>query len=206
MCGRYVINDPISKTDKLVKSVINVKKINNFNAHPFQNLPVIKRYADGNTLENLNWGIFPSWAEKKYFKPLINARLETIDEKVSFKKLIQTTRCIVIADGFYEWKREKNNKIPNYIYRKDKTVLYFAGIYDEKQFCLITESASTNFLNIHHRQPVALNEEDIDNYLNLDNDGSNLLKKRNKIEFAFHEVTKNVNKTSNNDISLLQKL
>ena len=101
---------------------------------------------------------------------------------------------------------KKNNKIPNYIYRKDKTVLYLAGIYDKKQFCLITESASTNILNIHHRQPVALNEEDIDNYLNLDNDGSNLLKKRNKIEFAFHEVTKNVNKTSNNDVSLLHKL
>ena len=87
MCGRYVITNPVSKTKKIVKSAIQVEDGENYNAHPYQKLPVIKKYTNGNTLENLTWGIVPSWSKKKDFKPLTNARLETIDEKVSFKKV-----------------------------------------------------------------------------------------------------------------------
>ena len=93
MCGRYVVTNPVSKTDKLVKSAIQVEDNENYNAHPYQKLPVIKKYKNGNTLENLKWGLVPSWAKDKDFKALINARLETIDEKVSFKKLIKDFRC-----------------------------------------------------------------------------------------------------------------
>ena len=82
MCGRYVITSPVTKTKKLVKSAIQVEDNENYNAHPFQKLPVIKKYNNGNTLENLKWGVVPSWAKQKDFKPLINARLETIDEKI----------------------------------------------------------------------------------------------------------------------------
>ena len=89
MCGRYVITNPISKTEKFIKSAIQVEEIENYNAHPYQKLPVIKKYKNGNTLENLKWGIVPSWAKEKDFKALINARVETIDEKISFKKLIK---------------------------------------------------------------------------------------------------------------------
>ena len=87
MCGRYVVTNPVSKTNKIVKSAIQVEDTENYNAHPYQKLPVIKKYKNGNTLENLKWGVVPSWSKKKDFKPLINARLETIDEKISFKKL-----------------------------------------------------------------------------------------------------------------------
>ena len=79
----------MSKTSKLVKSAIQVEDIENYNAHPYQKLPVIKKYKNGNTLENLKWGLIPSWAKNKDFKALINARLETIDEKISFKRLIK---------------------------------------------------------------------------------------------------------------------
>ena len=96
MCGRYVITSPVTKTKKLVKSAIQVEDNENYNAHPFQKLPVIKKYNNGNTLENLKWGVVPGWAKQKYFKPLINARLETIDEKVSFKKLIRLHRLSLI--------------------------------------------------------------------------------------------------------------
>ena len=111
MCGRYVVTNPVSKTEKIVKSAIQVEDIQNYNAHPYQKLPVIKKYKNGNTLENLKWGLVPSWAKDKEFKALINARLETIDEKVSFKKLIKNFRCVAVADGFYEWKRENELKI-----------------------------------------------------------------------------------------------
>ena len=81
MCGRYVIKNPVTKTSKLVKSAIQVEDNENYNAHPYQKLPVIKKYKNGNTLEALKWGLIPGWAKDKDFKALINARLETIDEK-----------------------------------------------------------------------------------------------------------------------------
>ena len=206
MCGRYVVTNPVSKTKSLVKTAIKVEDKENYNAHPYQDLPVIKKYTNGNALENLKWGLVPSWSKKKEFKPLINARLETIDEKVSFKKLIQLTRCVVVADGFYEWKREERNKIPYYFLREDKKIIYIAGIYENDQFCLVTEEASKNILEIHRRQPVILNEKDINRYLNIELNGSSFLKECKKPNLEFYEISKEVNKPTNNNISLIQKV
>ena len=206
MCGRYVITNPVSKTKKIVKSAIQVEDGENYNAHPYQKLPVIKKYTNGNTLENLTWGIVPSWSKKKDFKPLTNARLETIDEKVSFKKLIRVSRCIAIADGFYEWKREEKNKIPYYFQREDKKLIYFPAIFENNQFCLITENASKNVEEIHHRQPVIINENDINKYLNLELSGSNFLNECSKPNLNFYGISKEVNKPTNNSLSLIQKV
>ena len=205
MCGRYVVTNPVSKTKKIVKSAIKVEDIENYNAHPYQNLPVIKKYTNGNTLENLKWGIIQSWFKNKDFKPLINARLETINEKISFKKLIKVSRCVAPADGFYEWKREEKNKIPYYFLRKDKKNLYFAGIYEGNQFCLITEQASEHISKIHHRQPVIIYEKDINRYLNIELEGYTFLKECKKPDLEFYEISKDVNKPTNNSISLIQK-
>ena len=206
MCGRYVVTNPVSKTKRLVKTAIKVEDKENYNAHPYQDLPVIKKYTNGNALENLKWGLVPSWSKKKEFKPLINARLETIDEKVSFKKLIQLTRCVAVADGFYEWKREEKNKIPYYFLREDKKIIYIAGIYENDQFCLVTEEASKNILEIHRRQPVILNEKDINRYLNIELNGSSFLKECKKPNLEFYEISKEVNKPTNNSISLIQRV
>ena len=206
MCGRYVVTNPVSKTNKIVKSAIQIDDKENYNAHPYQKLPVIKKYINGNTLENLKWGLVPSWSKKKDFKALINARLETIDEKISFKKLIKLYRCVAVADGFYEWKREEKNKTPYYFEREDKKNIYMAGIYENNEFCLITENASENIKPIHHRQPVILNESDVNRYLNLELSGSNFLIECKKTKLSFYEVSKEVNKPTNNSISLIQKL
>jgi len=205
MCGRYVVTNPVSKTKSLVKTAIKVEDKENYNAHPYQDLPVIKKYTNGNALENLKWGLVPSWSKKKEFKPLINARLETIDEKVSFKKLIQLTRCVAVADGFYEWKREEKNKIPYYFLREDKKIIYIAGIYENDQFCLVTEEASKNILEIHRRQPVILNEKDVNRYLNIELNGSSFLKECKKPNLEFYEISKEVNKPTNNSVSLIQR-
>ena len=205
MCGRYVVTNPVSKTKSIVKTAIKVEDKENYNAHPYQDLPVIKKYTNGNALENLKWGLVPSWSKKKEFKPLINARLETIDEKVSFKKLIQLTRCVAVADGFYEWKSEERNKIPYYFLREDKKIIYIAGIYEKNQFCLVTEEASKNVLEIHRRQPVILNEKDVNRYLNIELNGSSFLKECKKPNLEFYEISKEVNKPTNNSISLIQR-
>ena len=206
MCGRYVVTNAVTKTKGLVKSAIQIEDNENYNAHPYQNLPVIKKYTNGSTLEKLKWGIVPSWSKKKDFKPLINSRLETIDEKISFKKLIKLYRCVVVADGFYEWKREEKIKTPHYFLREDKKTMYMAGIYENDEFCLITENARENVNIIHHRQPVILNEADVNRYLNLELSGSNFLNECKKTKLSFYEVSKEVNKPTNNSISLIQKI
>ena len=190
MCGRYVITNPVSKTNKLVKLAIKVEDNENYNAHPYQKASSYKKYKNGNTLENLTWGLVPSWAKDKDFKALINARLETIDEKVSFKKLIKNFRCIAIADGFYEWKRTEKRKFHFIFVREDKKPIFLAGIYESGQFCLITEEASDNIKEIHHRQPVILNQTDVNRYLNLELFGSRLLKEHKKPILFFMKYQK----------------
>ena len=205
MCGRYKIAKPVSKTVDLVKTNIKVEDTDNYNAHPSQKLPIIKSYTNGKALELCEWGLVPGWSKKlEKFSPLINARKETLMEKVTFKNLIQTSRCVVPADGYYEWKREEKEKTPYYFIRKDTNPIFFAGIFEEDQFCLITEEAKDNNTEIHHRQPVIINQTDINRYLNLELQGSAFLKECNKPDLIFHEVSKDVNKPTNNSASLVQ--
>ena len=205
MCGRYVVTKPVTKTIGLVKTNIKVEDENNYNAHPTQKLPIIRSYTNGKALENYDWGLVPSWAEgKKDFSPLINARLETLMEKVSFKKLIQTSRCIVVADGYYEWKSEENKKIPYYFTRVDGSLIFFAAIHQNNQFCIITREATNKIKVIHHREPLIINEEQISNYLNVKKEGVDVLQAISSPDIKFHEVNKDVNKPINNDPSLIK--
>ena len=205
MCGRYVVTKPVTKTTDIVKTTIKVEDRDNYNAHPTQKLPIIKSYSNGKTLENYDWGLVPSWAkDKKDFRPLINARLETLMEKVSFKKLIQTSRCLVLADGYYEWKRENKEKTPYYFTRSDSSLIFFAAIHQNNQFCIITRDATDKVKEIHHREPLILNEEQIPNYLNIKKEGMDVLKSIKAPELKFHSVSKDVNKPINNNSSLIK--
>ena len=206
MCGRFVVTNSVAKTTKIVKKTINVENKENYNAHPQQDLPILKKYTNGNTLEMLSWGIIPYWAKKKDFSPLINARIETINDKISFKKLIKNNRCLVVADGYYEWKREDKIKKPHFIFRKDKKTIFFAGIHQNNQFCLITEQADLNIAEVHHRQPVIINEQDINSYLDTEIETTKLLINRARPDLEFYEISKDVNKPSNNYLSLIQRI
>ena len=207
MCGRYVVTKPVTKTADLVKTTIKVEDRDNYNAHPTQKLPIIKSYTNGKTLETYEWGLVPSWAtDKKDFKPLINARLETLMEKVSFKKLIQTSRCLVVADGYYEWKRENKEKTPHYFTRSDNSLIFFAAIHQNNQFCIITREATDKIKEIHHREPLILNEKQISNYLDIKKEGTDILKSIKPPELKFRIVSKDVNKPINNDSSLIKTM
>ena len=143
---------------------------------------------------------------KKIPEDLLIARKCPTCNTSSFKKLIKLHRCVAVADGFYEWKREEKVKTPYYFLREDKKNMYMAGIYENDEFCLITENASENISSIHHRQPVILNEVDVNRYLNLELSGSNFLNECNKTKLCFYEISKEVNKPTNNSISLIQQL
>ena len=157
-------------------------------------------------LKKQNGVLFHHGQKKKDFKALINARLETINEKVSFKNLIKKTRCVSVMDGFYEWKREGTIKTPHYFTRDDKATMYVAGIFSNDEFCLITEEAQDNIKQIHHRQPVSLHEQDIEKYLESNEDITPFLIKRNKPNFEFYEISKDVNKPQNNSSNLIEKV
>ena len=131
---------------------------------------------------------------------------ETFSSIVSNLALIKDFRCVAVADGFYEWKREEKEKIPYYFVREDKKTIFFAGIFENDQFCLITEEASENIKEVHHRQPTILNQSDVNRYLNLELSGSSFLKERKQPELIFYKISKDVNKPTNNTVSLIQKI
>ena len=206
MCGRYVVTNAVHRTREIVKSAIAVNVIDNFNASPQQKLPVIKSYTNGKTIESLQWGLTHSWDKEKKIKPLINARLETLKEKISFKNLINNNRCLVVADGYYEWKRETIGKQPYYFTRFDNKAMYFAGIYKYHQFIIITMQADSNAIDIHHRQPVIINEKDLSNYFNLKKEGTSFLQSYKAPKLIFHPVSKDVNNPINNTKELVEEL
>ena len=207
MCGRYKITKPITKTIDIVKKNIKVEDSENFNAHPSQHLPIIKSYTNGKALELCQWGLVPNWSKKlEKFSPLINARKETLTEKITFKNLIQNSRCLVIADGYFEWKREEKIKLPYFFTREDNEIMFFAAIHQANQFCIITREATEKISAIHHREPLIINRSQINNYLNLKKDAMEILNSIKPPSLKFHEVSKDVNNPTNNDPSLIKPL
>ena len=207
MCGRYKICKPVSKTVDLVKTNIKVEDTDNYNAHPSQKLPIIKSYTNGKALELYEWGLVPGWSKKiEKFSPLINARKETLMEKVTFKNLIQTSRCLVLADGYYEWKREEKTKTPYFFTKEDDELMFFAGIHQNNQFCIITREATENISQVHHREPLIINQSQINNYLNVKKDAMEILNSIKPPKLKFHEITKDINNPVNNDPSLINAI
>ena len=207
MCGRYKITKPVTKSIDLVKTNIKVENTDNYNAHPTQKLPVIKSYTNGKALELCEWGLVPTWSKKlDKFSPLINARKETLMEKVTFKNLIQISRCLVPADGYYEWKREDKIKVPYYFTKEDDELMFFAAIHQNNQFCIITREATESVSQIHHREPLILNQNQINNYLNVRKDAIEVLNTIKPPNLKFHEISKDVNNPINNNLSLINKL
>ena len=210
MCGRYVITKAASKTKNIIQKNNGVADEINYNAFPGSVLPVITKEEDQLALHKFHWGLVPKWSEKmKDFKPLNNARLETIHEKVTFKGLIAARRCVVPADGYYEWRKDENDrKVPYYFTGTDLQTLYFAGLYQKNtntEFSIITTEAKGDVTEIHHRMPVILQEQDIHRYLDLKTDALTL-NVYPGVPLTFNEVSREVNNPANNTPELIQSL
>jgi putative SOS response-associated peptidase YedK len=136
-----------------------------YNIAPSQSVPVIVRGEKGNEARVMKWGLVPSWAgDASIGNRIINARAETLLEKPSFKKLVSQRRCLIPADGFYEWRRDGNRKIPVWIHLKKNEPFAFAGLWDcwrdfdagseLYSFTIITTEANAFVRPIHSRMPV----------------------------------------------------
>ena len=208
MCGRYSVQKrTLLVANSLVKKNINVDlEQDNFNCAPGGKYPCIKSATNGKYLEMTVFGILPSWA-KPDFRRLHNARLEGIETKVSFKKLIVNSRAVIPITGFYEWAKEKEKKVPYYFTRTDDQDIFLAGIHDNGQFAIITrEAASEKNLKIHHRQPVIISKSQINNYFNLNNNAVEFLNSVKAPELKFHSVATDVNNPSKNDATLINPI
>lgn len=151
------------------------------NIPPGNYLPVIfKTKSNKKGLQMMIWGLVPSFtkkSDKPNFFRMFNARSETLDEKVSFKRLLPSNRCAVLIDGFYEWKNESNKKQPYYVHVEVGKPMYIACIFDTwvpdqsneaiYTFSIITQDSSPALTSLHDRQPFfLLDEESLEKWLN----------------------------------------
>ena len=204
MCGRFSVQKKTRLiANGLVKKNINVDlEQDNFNCSPGGKYPCIKSATNGKYLEMTTFGILPSWA-KPDFRRLHNARLEGIESKVSFKRLIVNSRAVIPITGFFEWAKNVEKKIPYYFSRTDDQDIFLAGIHENGQFTIITREATKQNLKIHHRQPVIISKSQINNYFNLNNNAVKFLNSIKPPELKFHEVSTKVNNPNSNDETLI---
>ena len=176
MCGRFVQYTlfPLLKKEFSLKFDEEVSLCPSFNIAPTQEIPVVIN-EDGNRLIMCRWGLIPPWAKDLSISSrMINARAETLAEKPSFKGPFKKHRCLIVADGFYEWERTDSGKIPVYITMKDGRPLGFAGLYSDWRplegevirTCTIVTTEPNDLLEpIHNRMPVIIKPNDRDRWL-----------------------------------------
>ena len=169
MCGRYTLRTPV---DSLVEAFDIVDYPSSltpsYNIAPTQEVAAVVEEDEKRKLEMFHWGLIPSWAKDPSIgNKMINARAETVSEKPSFRKAFKVRRCLILADGFYEWQKTDNGKQPYYIKMQDDSPFAFAGLWEIWQngeeirsATIITTEANDLMNEIHHRMPVILPPED----------------------------------------------
>tara|TARA_A100000164_G_C21900469_1_gene770234 strand:+ start:934 stop:1569 length:636 start_codon:yes stop_codon:yes gene_type:complete len=205
MCGRFTFNG--QDWPEIVASIEKPSTKPDFNISPQDSTPVIYLENGHPAITSMRWGLRPSWSKKSTMEP-INARIETVESKPMFREAFQTRRCIVPANGWYEWKTTPRGKVPFYHQSFDESVLSIAGIYEQwlsengplHTFSILTQEAMEDVKHIHNRMPVLISAEDSECWLE---------KKEliiNSSELKIHPVGREVNKTSANGPQLIQPL
>jgi putative SOS response-associated peptidase YedK len=165
MCGRFALYSNLSQ----IKETFNIQQVRwepepSYNVAPTQEVAVVVQRETGNSLEKMVWGLIPFWAkDRKIGSRMINARSETLNEKPSFKRPFKSQRCLVIADGFFEWAKTDQGKTPMFVRRKSQRLMGLAGLYDVWQpptgeavaSCTIVTTQANDFMQpIHGRMPL----------------------------------------------------
>lgn len=175
MCGRYTLQQ--TTQDLLARFAVQLALFEvspRYNIAPSQEIAVVRANGE-RRLEALKWGLVPFWAKDlKKLKPMINARMETIAEKPTFKDALIRRRCLIPADGFFEWKTDGEGKTPMHIRMRDRRLFAFAGLYDRwrspdgqvlETCTIITVPANGWITQVHDRMPAILRQEDEERWL-----------------------------------------
>jgi putative SOS response-associated peptidase YedK len=188
MCGRFVRKSTIT----VIEDEFDIYEVQwasepSYNVAPSQDVACVIGNG-GNRLVKFRWGLVPFWADDPSIGyKMINARAETVAEKKSFVRAFKTQRCLVIADGFYEWRRlaDGKRKIPMYVHLRTDRPFGFAGLYENwkskdgkiLQTCtIITTRANELMAAIHNRMPVIISPDDRRRWLDKDIQDPSVLK------------------------------
>ncbi|MEO6201878.1 MAG: SOS response-associated peptidase [Nitrospirales bacterium] len=177
MCGRFTRKENFQNLVEQLGLKVLPPFNPRYNIAPSQLVACVRTNLESRQREctELKWGLVPSWAKDPSIgNTLINARGETVAEKPAFRKAFKHQRCLVLADGYYEWKREGNTKQPYYIRFKDHRGFAFAGLWERweqseakplESCTLITTGPNPVMEPIHHRMPVILSSKDYADWL-----------------------------------------
>ena len=204
MCGRFSLSSNLEELKNEFSNEISGNFPAKYNISPGQNSVVISLKKNNLYLNQIQWG----FKVPKLSKLVINARLETINEKLLFKNLFQQNRCLIPANSWFEWNNE--NK-PYLIKHKKNDIIAFAGLQrleenKEKSFVIITAEAGRNLKTIHKRTPLVINKENFLFWLGNDYEKAcNILKPINSNDYIFYPVSPKVGKISNDNISVTEK-
>jgi putative SOS response-associated peptidase YedK len=219
MCGRFVQYTlfPLLEKEFNLRSGADVPLRQSWNIAPTQDVPIVVN-TEGNQLMLSRWGLIPHWSKDAGIgNRMINARAETLAEKPSFKGPLTKHRCLIVADGFYEWKKTDSGKVPVYVTMKNEKPFGFAGLYsdwrppegDTIRTCTIVTTGPNELLeSIHNRMPVIIKPEDRDHWLDPQEKDpvklKSLLAPYPSEEMDAWEVSRAVNSPSNNEPKLIQ--
>ena len=179
MCGRFTLRRTADQVAmRFGVETIAAETTPRYNVAPTQSVAVVTENSP-RTLSLMKWGLIPSWAKDPAIgNKMINARAETLAEKPSFKTALVRRRCLIPADGFYEWARQGTHKQPMFIHTLTDDIFAFAGLWDvwktpegeEVQSCtIITVAPNPLMATIHNRMPAMLEKEDEAAWLRQDN-------------------------------------
>ena len=175
MCGRYALHTLVGTLAILFEFSEDGPVKPRFNIAPSQSTLCVRLRKDGagREMAQLKWGLIPSWADSSIGYKLINARGETVREKNSFRSAFKSRRCLIPADGYYEWKAEGKIKQPYYFTSKEGVPFAFAGLWERCELngqpiescCIITTEGNELSKEIHDRMPVILSRESYKTWL-----------------------------------------
>lgn len=211
MCGRYTqtkSGEAIARTFSLSTTPDPQPR---YNIAPTQAVGAIAQPNETREYKTFQWGLVPSWAKDPSIgNRMINARAETAAEKPSFRAPFKRRRCLVLADGFYEWQKAGKQKQPYYIQVGDRDLFGFAGLWEKwesgdgsyLETCTILTTEPNDLMqSIHNRMPVIIHPEDYDLWLDPDiQDGrhvQHLLRPYEEDAMALYPVSKTVNNPRN---------
>lgn len=215
MCGRFALYSSVQSIMKYADELQVAQWQGSYNIAPARRVPVVVRDGEKRVARMLRWGLVPFWAkDPEIGARMINARAETISDKPSFKYAFQKRRCLVPADGFYEWR--KADKQPFYVSRMDDELLWFAGVWERwkqpdgypmESFAIITTQAAGAVAQLHHRMPVMLDDASAQLWMQSHPSWIDLHKvlSRVSIELEMHPVRSEVNSTSNDYRRLIER-
>lgn len=211
MCGRFAVDKKPEEIALETQAVWEDEPagFQSWNSCPTSLAPVLSLGC----LYSWSWGLIPGWSKSDSKRAgLINARVETLEEKPAFRDLTGKQQCIIPVNGYFEWQRKGEAKIPYYFYPEDGSMLLMAGLWDKwinplgkevRSFTILTQEASQSISEVHHRMPVILGLEEAKEWSGNNmsaKDAANLSKK----ELSFHQVSPKVNSVRNNSPDLIE--